>query len=222
MTHGFRQLLSLFATVLLTGLLSGCASNDACYAPTTPHESLHSVYVIKRAWHTGVAVAAADWPNRNWPVLADFPESRYLEFGWGDARFYQAPAGEESWWLALRAAFFSTASVVHVIGFDRPTPEALLADEVIEVRLSAEGLRKLTASIEAEFNENTPKSFGAPLLGTPEPNKFYYAKRRFFFPRMCNWWTSQRLHDGGCPIAAWSVFSANRVIREAKGFASAP
>lgn len=221
MTHGFRQLLSLFVTVLLAGTLSGCASNDACYPPTTPQDSLHSVYVIKRAWHTGVAVAAADWPNRNWSVLADFPESRYLEFGWGDARFYQAPPGEETWWLALRAAFFSTASAVHVIGFEHPTAEALLANEVIEVRLSAEGLRKLTASIEAEFKQSTPRSFGAPLHGTPEPNKFYYAKRRFFFPRMCNWWTSRRLQDGGCPIAAWSVVSANRVIREAKGFAGA-
>lgn len=222
MSNGFRQSLSLSATVLLAALISGCASNDACYAPATPHESLHSVYVVKRAWHTGVAVAAADWPNRNWSVLADFPDSRYLEFGWGDARFYQAPAEDETWWLAIRAAFFSTASAVHVIGFDHPTPEALLAEEVIEVQLSADGLRKLTASIEAEFKDNTPRSFGAPLHGTPEPNKFYYAKRRFFFPRMCNWWTSQRLQDGGCPIAAWSVVSANRVIREAKGFASAP
>lgn len=222
MSNGSRQLLSLFATVLLAGLISGCTSNDACYDPATPHESLRSVYVVKRAWHTGIAVTAADWPNRNWSVLADFPDSRYLEFGWGDARFYQAPAEEETGWLAIRAAFFSTGSAVHVIGFDHPTPKALRADEVIEVRLSTEGLRQLAASIETEFRDSEPVSFGAPLLGTPEPNKFYYAKRRFFFPRMCNWWSSQRLHEGGCPIAAWSVISANRVIREAKGFASAP
>lgn len=220
MTLGCKQLLSLFATVLLAGLLTGCASNDACYEPTVAAESLRSVYIVKRAWHTGVAVAAADWPNRDWSVLADFPDSRYLEFGWGDARFYQAE--EETWWLAIRAAFFSNASAVHVIGFDRPTSEALIADEVIEVRLSPQGLRKLAASIEAEFKESSPESFGVPLRVTPQPNKFYYAKRRFFFPRMCNWWSARRLQDGDCPIAAWSVVSANRVIREAKGFASAP
>lgn len=214
--------MSLFAMALLAGVLCGCASNNACYSPATSQDSLHSVYVVKRAWHTGIAVAAADWPNRSWSVLADFPDSRYLEFGWGDARFYQASAEEETWWLALRAAFFSTGSAVHVIGVDQPTPEALIADKVIEVRLSADGLQKLTASIEAEFKDRAPRSFGAPLLGTPEPNRFYYARRRFFFPRMCNWWTSQRLNDAGCPIAAWSVVSANRVIREAKGFAGAP
>jgi len=222
MTFGVRQLMSSLATMLLAGLLSGCASNQACYEPTTPADSLRSVFVVKRAWHTGVAVAAADWPNRDRSVLADFPDSRYLEFGWGDARYYQLPAAEETWWEALRAAFFSAASVVHVIGFDRPTPDALLADEVVEVRLSAEGLRKLAASIEAQFKEASPTAFGVPLQGTPEPNKFYYARRRFFFPRMCNWWTAQRLHDGGCPIAAWTVISANRIIREAKGFAGTP
>ena len=217
MTQRFRQLLLLFAAMLLAAMFSGCASNDACYEATAPGESLRSVYVVKRAWHTGVAVAAADWPDRDWSVLADFPDSRYLEFGWGDARFYQAE--EETWWMAVRAAFFSTSSAVHVIGFDHPTRKALLADEVIEVHLSDEGLSKLAASIAAEFEQTAPVSMGIPLRATPEPNKFYPAKRRFYFPRMCNWWTTKRLQDGGCPVAAWSVLTANRVIREAKGFA---
>lgn len=206
--------------VLLASVLAGCASNDACYDPGASQETLRTVYVIKRAWHTGIAVAAADWPNRNWSVLADFPQSRYLEFGWGDARFYQAE--EESAWLAIRAAFFSTSSAVHVIGFQDPTPTALLADEVIEVRVSAEGLRQLAQSIEEEFAQSAPKPNGSSLEATPRPNKFYAAKRRFFFPRMCNWWTARRLNEGGCPIAAWSVVSANRIVREARGFAGAP
>src|SRR5688500_18645122 len=106
-TMELRQLTSLVVT-LLAGLLAGCASNDACYEPGTSQEDLRSVYGIKRAWHTGIAIAASDWPNRNWSVLADFPQSEYLEFGWGDARFYHAE--EESFWLGLRAAFFSTSS----------------------------------------------------------------------------------------------------------------
>jgi hypothetical protein len=215
-----RPLLSLCATVLLASMLASCASNEACYEPTTPRESLRSVYVIKRAWHTGVAVAAADWPNRDWSVLRDFPDSDYLEFGWGDARFYQAE--EESLWLGIRAAFFSTASAIHVIGFDRPARDGLLADEVIEVRISTEGLTQLAQSIEREFEQSEPVATGASLNAAPQPNKFYSAKRRFFFPRMCNWWTAKRLEESSCPIAAWSVISADRIIREARGFAGSP
>lgn len=210
----------MWVVALLVSVLAGCASNDACYEPDTSPETLRSVYVVKRGWHTGIAIAAADWPNRNWSVLSDFPQSKYLEFGWGDARFYQAE--EETWWDAIRAAFFSTSSAVHVIGFQEPTPEALIADEVIEVRVAAEGLRQLAQSIEQEFARSEPKPTGTSLQATPQPNKFYTGKRRFFFPRMCNWWTARRLNEGGCPIAAWSVVSANRILREARGFAGAP
>lgn len=214
------RLLSWCATVLLASLLAGCASNEACYEPSTPAESLRSIYVVKRAWHTGIAIAAAEWPNRDWSVLRDFPDSKYLEFGWGDARFYQAE--EESVWLGIRAAFFSTSSAIHVIGFDDPTTQALRADEVIEVRVSAEGLKQLAQSIEQEFTQESPVPTGAALSAIPSPNKFYSAKRRFFFPRMCNWWTARRLQESDCPIAAWSVVSANRIMREARGFAGSP
>lgn len=215
-----RQLLSWCVVALLATAFAGCASNESCYPPTTPTESLRSVYVIKRGWHTGIAVAAADWPNRDWSVLRDFPNSRYLEFGWGDARFYQAE--EETGWMAIRAAFFSTSSSIHVIGFDRPAAEPLLADEVVEVRVTAEGLQRLARSIEREFKQEQPVTNGASLNVTPQPNKFYSAKRRFYFPRMCNWWTAKRLEEGNCPIAAWSVVSPNRMVREARGFAGAP
>lgn len=215
-----RQLLSWCATALLASVLAGCASNDPCYTPATSSESLRSVFVVKRAWHTGVAVAAADWPNRDWSVLRDFPDSNFLEFGWGDARFYEAE--EESLWMTIRAAFFSTSSAIHVIGFDQPTPQALIADEVIEVRVSVDGLKQLAQSIEEEFSQRQPVATGAALTATPSPNKFYSAEQRFFFPRMCNWWTAKRLEAASCPIAAWSVVSANRMIREARGFAGTP
>ncbi len=140
MTMGCEQLLSLFATVLLAGMLSGCAATDACYEPTAAAESLRSVYVVKRAWHTGVAVAAADWPNRDWSVLADFPHVPLSRIRLGRCSFLSSRRRDG--WLAIRAAFFSNASALHVIGFDHPTPEALIADEVIEVRLSGTGTAK--------------------------------------------------------------------------------
>ena len=215
-----RQLLSWCVMALLACMLAGCVSNDSCYGPATAPESLRSVYVVKRGWHTGIAIAAADWPNRDWSVLRDFPESRYLEFGWGDARFYQAE--EETWWMAVRAAFFSTSSSIHGIGFDRPAAAPLRADEVGEVRVTAEGLQRLAESVEREFKQEQPVANGASLQVTPQPNKFYDARRRFYFPRMCNWGTAKRLEEGNCPVAGWSVVSANRMVREARGFAGAP
>lgn len=209
----------LTAVLLLVCALPGCATDGGCLDDTTPPEQVRSIYVVKRAWHTGVAIAAADWPNRDWPLLADFQGSDYLEFGWGDERFYQAEP--ETWWQGIRAALWPTSSVIHVIGVRSPIIENIYADDIVEVRVSVDGLRRMAAAIEQEFTERDPAATPVSLRAAPKPNHFYSARRKFFFPRMCNWWIASRLEEANCPIAPWSVVTAPRIMREARSFDSA-
>lgn len=213
-----RTLLSLVAVLLFVCSLPGCATDGACLDDATPPERIRSIYVVKRGWHTGVAVAAADWPNRSWSVLADFPDSDYLEFGWGDERFYQAET--ESWWLGIRAALWPTSSVIHVIGVRSPIVENIAADEIVEVRVSADGLQRMAEAIEREFTQRAPAATPVSLGAAPKPNHFYPARRKFYFPRMCNWWIASRLQEASCPVQPWSVVTATRVMREARSFES--
>ena len=172
---------------------------------------------MQRGWHTGVLVAAADWPNQSWRVLKDFPDADYLEFGWGDELYYQAET--ETPWLGSRAALWPTSSVVHVIGLDAPVIASAHADEIVDVRVSADRLQTLASGIESELADD--HASGPEIRSAPTPNRFYKAKRSFYFPRMCNWWIAKRLQEAGCPIEPWSVVTAGRVIREARGFARA-
>jgi len=187
---------------------------------TTPPELVRSIYIVKRGWHTGIAVAAANWPNREWSVLADFANSDYLEFGWGDERFYQAEP--ETFWLGVRAALWPTSSVIHVIGIRSPIIENIEANDIVEVRVSVDGLRQMAAAIEREFTEPVPVATPVSLNAAPKPNHFYSARRKFFFPRMCNWWIATRLEEANCPIQSWSVVGSSRVMREARAFGDAP
>jgi uncharacterized protein (TIGR02117 family) len=205
---------SLYTLALLLALSAGCSSIGVCEADARQNP-LRTIYVVKRGWHTGIAVAKADWPNRQWPVLSQFPEVDYLEFGWGDARFYQAE--RETLWLGLRAALWPTSSVVHVIGIRDPIAANADADELVDVTVSRDGLRALSESIEAEFASVSARP--TTLSAAPAPNRFYDARGRFYFPRMCNWWTASRLHEAGCPITPWTVLTASRVMREAHVFA---
>jgi uncharacterized protein (TIGR02117 family) len=214
-----RSLNSLSWAAMLFCLVAGCSTMDTCYEEGASPETLRTVYVIQRGWHTGVAVAKHDWPNREWSLLNDFPESNYLEFGWGDARFYQAE--RNTFWLGVRAALWPTASVIHVIGLNDPISNAY-AEAIVPVRVSHDGLRALTEAVEHEFTAEHPVPTGSPLRAAPHPNRFYDAKRSFYFPRMCNWWIAARLKEAGCPIQPWSVITASRVIREARGFAREP
>lgn len=208
----------LISRLLIAVLLfpAGCSSLHPCNVPDTPAASLHSIQVVRRGWHTGIIIAVADWPDRKWPLLAAFPQEKYLEFGWGDERFYQAE--ETTPWLASRAALWPTASVIHVIGLRSLAADEVQADDIVEVRVSAAGIAALAASIQREFAGEIPTVSGQPLNMAPMPNRFYEAKRSFYFPRMCNWWTAKRLQDAGCPSQAWSVITASRVMRDARGF----
>jgi hypothetical protein len=212
-----RRRVANISMALLAAALSGCAATKTCYESETPEKPLRSIYVVKRGWHTGVAIATADWPNRSWPLLDEFADVHYVEFGWGDERFYKAERNTS--WLGLRAALWPSSSVIHVIGLRRPIADDAAADSIIEVHVSSNGLRDLTRSIETEFSGTRPVPIGKPLSAGPEPNRFYTAKRPFYFPRMCNWWVARHLHEAGCPIAPWSVVSASRVMREARQFA---
>jgi uncharacterized protein (TIGR02117 family) len=212
----FRKLISLAVVLLLVCALPGCATGGACLDDSTPPELVRSIYIVKRGGHTGVAIASAYWPDRNWSVLADFPGSDYLEFGWGEERFYQAEP--ETVWLGIRAALWANASVVHVIGVRSPIADNIYANEVVEVRVSADGLRRMAEAIQREFTERTPVATPVSLSAAPKPNRFYSAKRRFFFPRMCNWWIATRLEEANCPIEPWSVVTAGQVMRRVHAF----
>lgn len=196
-------------------LLAGCTSPKTCYDTGASAEALHSIYVVRRARHAGIIVRAADWPTPSF-LTDDFPKADYFEFGWGDAAYYQAE--EETIWLGLRAALWPTSSVIHVIGLTAPLDKNAYADDLVEVRISHSGLLELVAAINAEFAAQTP--IGHELQSMPRPNRFYSAHRSFFFPHMCNWWTAHRLKDAGCPITPWTIVTASRVLREARGFDS--
>lgn len=210
------KLISLAAVLLIVFSVPGCATDGGCLDEATPPASVRSIYVVKRGWHSGIAIAAADWPNRQWSVLADFPDSDYLEFGWGEERFYQAEP--ETAWLAIRAALWVNSSVIHVIGVSSPIVENIDANDIVEVRVSADGLRRVTEAIEREFTEVAPVATPVSLSAAPKPNHFYSAKRKFFFPRMCNWWVASRLAEASCPLQPWSVVTASQIIREARSF----
>jgi uncharacterized protein (TIGR02117 family) len=209
-----RASIFMAGVVLLSALAaSGCASVRSPVFDAPP-ESLRSIYVVRRGWHTGVALPTADWPNQDWSVLAQFAEADYLEFGWGDRRFYQSEPN--TFWETVRAVLWPTPSVVHVIGLENPVVDNAHALDIVEVRVPIDRLTVLATAIEQEFTSRAPTQTGTLLVSTPDPNAFFKARRRFFFPRMCNWWTASRLREAGCLVTPGTTIRAARVMHDAR------
>lgn len=211
-----RELLTVF---LLFGLCA-CSGASRCYSDADSASSTHSVYVVRRGFHTGIALRADDWPDRTGRLLQDFPGARYLEFGWGDAAYYQAQ--EKTIGMTLAAVFWPTESVMEVIGLDAVSTRRSEDYEAVEVSLSDAGWHALIASIVRSFAGDKITPTGTTFTTAAGQSRFYHARGHFYFPRMCNRWTAERLKSASCPIQAWSVVTASRIMREARRFGAQP
>lgn len=207
------DLCSRLVLMLVVGHVAACSVATSGSRPIAT-DALHSIYVVRRELHTGIAIAAADWPEQSWSLLADFPGARYLEFGWGDAAYYQAD--EKTFAMTAAAVLWPTPSVMEVLGLDDIARQSTPDYEVTELHVSGQQLRALAASIASSFTSHAVVPTGNVREMPQGPSRFYHARGKFHLFRMCNRWTTQRLTAIGCSIRPWPVLSASRALREAR------
>ena len=95
--------------------LAACAGHHRA-PPGDRGERAEVVRVVSNGWHTAITVPRERVIATGLlPEAADFPESAFLEFGWGDRTYYQAP--EATLGKTLRAGLVATPAVMHVDGY---------------------------------------------------------------------------------------------------------
>ena len=207
----------LLLCLALAGLASCCATPIVRLHPLWPDEPAVPVWVVRHAWHTGLIVRRADVPVGAWPARADLPGSAYLEVGWGDRDFYEAPEG--TLWLALRAALWPTDSVLHVVAFDTPPERFFTGSDLVEVALSVRGFQELVAFVadaHATDDRGDAIRLGAGKYGA---SRFYLGRERYLLTT-CNVWTARALRAAGLAITpAWALTAASVMfqVRRAAG-----
>lgn len=204
--HRSARLLLVFLVLL------GCATA----APPTPPQQEHPrhIYVVSHGWHVGIVVPRDDIPPHLWPEHRELPPSVYIEVGWGDQAFYQAPKGTLS--LLLRAALKPTPSVLHLVWFDQPVPQYFPASEIIEVGVTQHGFEALGRFIATAYHRDvrgTTVSLGPGLYGT---SAFYQARGKYHLFNTCNTWTAKALRAAGCPMSSTGILTASHIMARAK------
>ena len=205
----------VLAGPLLIALATGCAS----LPPVAPPDSSRSgpfVYLVSHGWHVGIAVARQEVSPAIWPESAEFSAFRYLEVGWGDADYY--PAAQGTIGLALKAAFSSKGSVLHVAAFDAAPPEFFGRSKIIEVALSRRGLEDLARFIHATYVLDASDRPVVVAPGLYGHSAFYRATGQYRLQDNSNNWTARALAVAGCPIDAAGAITAGGVMHEARRF----
>jgi len=209
------RLLKALAGPLLIALAAGCAPLPPAAPPETPPSGAF-VYLVNHGWHVGIAVERQEVPPAIWPESAEFGDFRYLEVGWGDADYYPAARGTIG--LALKAAFSSKGSVLHVAAFDAPPTEFFDRSKIIEVPLSRRGLEYLGHFIHAAYVRDAS---GRPVVLAPGlygHGAFYRATGQYRLQDNSNNWTARALAVAGCPIDAAETITAGSVMDAARRF----
>lgn len=171
------------------------------------------VYVVDHGWHVGLAVKPMDVPPEAWPEVSMVARFRWVEVGWGAGEFY--PAASPSIGLALRAAFASTTSVLHVAAFDDPVEMFFPHAPLVELRLSTEGFNRLSRFVQDSYATDTaghPIMLGPGLYGS---STFYRARGTYRWFSNSNHWAAHALRAAGCSINTALALTAGSVMLQA-------
>ncbi len=191
--------------------VAACAPYSAADGTRTDEHNI-SIFVTSNGWHSEIVVARAQLPAGAIPEAADFPDALYLSFGWGDAEYYPAP--RKSLGMTLSAALLPTPAVVHLAGLPAHPRDIFPGDEVIEVRVSAEGFRALTAYLAGSFARGGEARVQALSPGLYSFSRFYPASGKFHLFNTCNTWTARGVQQGGLPVQIFGTWSAEDLMAQ--------
>ena len=190
---------------------AGCAASATLLYPLQDQEEPRLIYVVSHGWHTGIVVKRDDIDERLWPEKDDFPEALYLEVGWGDRDFYQAPKAGLG--ILIQAALRSPASVLFVIGMPTTVTQYFPQGEIIELRLSRQGLEALATFVHATYKRDaTGQTIPLGPGNWHKYSRFYLAEGQYSLFNTCNTWTAKALQAAGLPIR--KVLQAEGLMRQ--------
>ena len=199
--------------LLIFFLTTGCLSPVKELYPDDESERTVSVYIVSHGWHAGIAIEASAI-EEYLPPHPDMPSAKFLKFGWGDGRYYTD--SEAGFWLMMRAALLPTRSVIHVVGIDLPVERYFSGSKVIQIKVSAEGAKKMGEFVEERFRRDEYGEIVLEADGLYTNSVFFQATGRYYLPKTSNIWTARALRQTGYPITPIYSFTSGNVVQQAK------
>lgn len=193
--------------MLLAGRVHG-----ADWACAAAEPDCKSVFIVHSSWHAAVVLRKIDIPPDAVPELVDFPRAEFIEFSWGDKDYFPNP--NAGFFTALKAAFWSSGSVMHVVGFTAKVADFYPGAAIIELNLSAPAYARLLDYVSGTFSRPAAGRPAPPSPGLFAYSRFYPASRKFSLLRTCNAWVAEALESAGLPIAPGYVMTAGQLSEQ--------
>lgn len=189
------------------------ASSEWKCAPQ--ESSCKTVYVVHDSWHAAIVLRAEDISRVKIPELGDFPDASFVEFSWGDKDYFPDPnAGVLT---ALKAALWSSGSVLHVVGFSRELKAAYPTAAITEFSLVKPSFDQLVNFIAGTFLRPEAQGRAQASAGLFAHSRFYPSTHKFSLLNTCNTWVAEALETAGLPVAPGQVLTSAHLAAQIAG-----
>lgn len=196
-------------------MIVSAAPATAHWACPTAEPTCKLVFVVHDSWHAAVVLRKSDIPVDSVPELLDFPNAEFIEFSWGDRDYFPDP--DAGVFTAIKAAFWSSGSVLHLVGFSGNIRSFYRSGEVVELRLTAQAHERMIDYISDTFSRPQPKGRAQAHAGLFAYSRFYLATRKFSLLKTCNTWVAEALKSAGLPISPINVITADSLATQMSG-----
>lgn len=179
-------------------------------------EPRKTIYLVSHGWHAGIVLGRDEIPGNAWPAPGDFPDTQYLEVGWGDMDYYKT--ADPHIGFTIKAALLPTASVLHIVAFSGPVQAYFPYSEIIRIELSSAGFEHLSRAIAASFATDEAgniTSLGHGLYGN---SRFYLSRESYHLFNTCNVWTARALRAAGLPVTPATATEVESLMSQARNF----
>ena len=178
----------------------------SCEAEKPPCKSL---FIVHDSWHAAIVLGKNDIVPAELPESADFPGAEFIEFSWGDQDYFPDP--NSGFFAAIKAALWSSGSVVHLVGVTSTLEQVYRGAEIIELRLSLGAFTRLLASLSKTFLRAQGASRAPAAPGLFPNSRFYPATPKFSLLRTCNTWVAEMLESADVPVSPGLVITAGNL-----------
>lgn len=147
--------------------------------------------------------------------------ARFVEFAWGDRRFYMEANYRPD--AVFATLLLPTESVTYVAGW-RAAPEQSSRPRALFRRdITASELQRLVSSLESairriDTGDRTPPHPAKRMLGGPFSGRFYPAQQSYLWWNDCNRWVVDRLAAAGLARGGRGVILSGQVAARLRGF----
>jgi len=166
-----------------------------------------AIEVAGHDWHTGIVIPVTSDALNLCPALMRFSGCRFVEIGWGDQAFYTADS--ITLVKTLRALFWPSPTVLHLVGLNEPTLEVFPSADVVRLELTGEEFGALLKTVNSCFASSSPIS-----VGRYRNSFFYSAKGTYFFTNTCNVWTLRTLRSASVSTIPWAGLRAEAAMHQ--------